>query len=163
MRCKICHKDGEFYPYNQTTCKKCIQARSAKHINQHGNKWRDSAKFKIWRHDKDGSVEGRVRALISGARVRARRANLACDIVLGDLYPYPSHCSILGIELDYGMKGRRTPTSASIDRINSKLGYTKGNVRIISWRANDVRGDASTEELVAVAADAVKQEEARHG
>jgi len=104
---------------------------------------------------------GRVRALVSGARVRAKRMGIEVNITIEDLAPYPSHCPILGIELDYGMKGKRTPASASIDRINSKLGYVKGNVRIISWRANDVRGDATAKELAAVAADATMQE-SRH-
>ena len=38
--------------------------------------------------------------------------------------------------------------SKSIDRIDSTKGYIKGNVLIVSWRANKLKGDATLEEMV---------------
>lgn len=62
------------------------------------------------------------------------------DIVVPDI------CPILGIPM-------RTP---SLDRINPGKGYVKGNVRVISHRANMLRHNATYEELRAVLADAEK-------
>jgi len=35
----------------------------------------------------------------------------------------------------------------SIDRVDNSKGYVPGNVRIISWRANRLKNDATVEEM----------------
>lgn len=42
---------------------------------------------------------------------------------------------------------KATSNSYSIDRIDSSKGYVKGNVWVISKRANTLKGDATLEEL----------------
>ena len=46
-----------------------------------------------------------------------------------------------------------TRNSPSLDRIRLELGYVKGNVRVISGRANLLKNDATIEELEAVLGD----------
>jgi hypothetical protein len=58
-------------------------------------------------------------------------------------------CPIFGIPLKRGM-GIFHDDSPSLDRIDPKLGYVKGNVKIISDRANRIKRDASIEELKAI-------------
>ena len=65
-------------------------------------------------------------------------------IEFGDL-TFPTHCPVLGIELDY-FADSRSENSPSFDRIDPKLGYVKGNVAIISWRANRIKNDGTAEE-----------------
>ncbi len=57
------------------------------------------------------------------------------------------------MELDYsiGTKAVVQPNSPSFDRIIPTRGYTKGNVIIISNRANRIKSDATVEELERVA------------
>jgi hypothetical protein len=38
--------------------------------------------------------------------------------------------------------------SPSLDRIDNNKGYIKGNVEVISWKANIMKSNASPEELV---------------
>lgn len=67
------------------------------------------------------------------------------SITQDDLLPLPTHCPVLGIELDYS--GSRSSASASIDRTNSRLGYVPGNVVIMSMRANVLKSDGTQEEF----------------
>jgi predicted DNA-binding protein (UPF0251 family) len=59
---------------------------------------------------------------------------------------YPSHCPVLGVELDWMSLGRRTENSPSFDRIDPSKGYIPGNVAIISWRANRIKNDGTADE-----------------
>jgi len=60
---------------------------------------------------------------------------------------FPTHCPIFNLELDYsnGTKTRRD-NSPSIDRIDSFKPYSVTNVHIISWRANRIKNDGTSEE-----------------
>ena len=60
---------------------------------------------------------------------------------------WPTHCPILGLELDYySSAGRRVENSVSFDRIDPSKGYVKGNVVVMSWRANRIKNDGSASE-----------------
>lgn len=50
--------------------------------------------------------------------------------------------SHLGLELKRGIK-YFVDSSPSLDRINTDYGYTPENSRIISWRANKLKNDAT--------------------
>lgn len=56
----------------------------------------------------------------------------------------PSHCPVLGIPLSVDGDVDNSP---SLDRFDNLLGYIKGNVNVISWRANRLKGGASLPEL----------------
>jgi hypothetical protein len=58
---------------------------------------------------------------------------------------FPKYCPILGIELDYFAEGRQE-NSVSFDRRDSSKGYVKGNVEVVSWRANRIKNDGTAEE-----------------
>jgi len=62
---------------------------------------------------------------------------------------FVTHCPLLGIELTYAnCKQQRAPDNyATLDRIDPAKGYTLGNVQILSFRANTIKGDATLEEL----------------
>lgn len=66
------------------------------------------------------------------------------NIEFNDL-SFPTHCPILGIELNYSAS-YRSDDSPSFDRIDSSKGYVKGNVVIMSWRANRIKNDGTAEE-----------------
>jgi hypothetical protein len=68
----------------------------------------------------------------------------------------PDYCPMLGIPLNYdgtGIEGdwSRKDNSPSLDRIDSSKGYTKGNIHVISWRANRIKNDSTPEELMQIA------------
>jgi len=57
---------------------------------------------------------------------------------------WPVYCPILGLELIYS-KTKATCATASFDRLDPRLGYTKENTRIISYRANMLKNNMTLE------------------
>lgn len=45
------------------------------------------------------------------------------------------------------MTNQKKENSPSIDRLDNTKGYVKGNINIISWRANRIKSDATLDEL----------------
>lgn len=91
-------------------------------------------------------------SLYRTARQRAKTKGIPFNIEFTDLV-FPTHCPILGIELkSYSGNTDRKPggrvDSYSIDRIIPELGYTKGNVQVISHQANAMKSNATKEELL---------------
>jgi hypothetical protein len=79
------------------------------------------------------------------AKRRAAKMNVPFDIEKSDIV-IPKFCPILGIEMAYGVGGVK-PNSPSLDRIVPSKGYIKGNVWVISFKANTIKNDATLEEL----------------
>jgi hypothetical protein len=93
-----------------------------------------------------------LKSMLDHARTHAvqSKGRIEFSLTLSDL-DLPTHCPVFGWELVYQASGRRQPNSASLDRIDSRLGYVPGNVWVISWRANQIKMDSIVEELRAVA------------
>ena len=62
-------------------------------------------------------------------------------------------CLCCGIKLDIKFKHDKKPhnNSPSLDRFYPKLGYVKGNVFLICWRCNNLKRDATANELRTIA------------
>jgi hypothetical protein len=90
--------------------------------------------------------------MLSRLKHKALTNNIPFNLDKADI-TIPSHCPVLGIELHWNQGKGYHPDSPSVDKINPKLGYTKGNVRVISARANLLKNDATVEELTKVLED----------
>lgn len=91
-----------------------------------------------------------IRGMLSTAKVRAKKAGVPFCLVEKDIV-IPTHCPILGIPLFRGKgKAGTRGNSPSIDRMVPKLGYVKGNVYMISHRANALKSDATIEQIEAL-------------
>lgn len=88
------------------------------------------------------------RSLLRSARNRATRLGLEFDINEED-FEIPDTCPVLGIAIkrSTGGQGCVKAESPSIDRIVPSLGYVKGNISIISHRANLLKNNATPEEI----------------
>lgn len=93
--------------------------------------------------------------MLKRSRIRAKNNGWPFDLAATDL-PRPLVCPVLGMVLDYSKKPGcgPLPNSPSLDRIVPALGYVKGNVRIISHKANTMKSDATPEQYAKIAADA---------
>lgn len=73
------------------------------------------------------------------------------DLAESDL-DWPEFCPALGIKLRYeAQRSRSADDAPTIDRIDSSLGYVRGNVQILSRKANRIKNDGSPEEVMRVA------------
>ncbi len=92
--------------------------------------------------------------ILTRVKARAKRKGIPFNLMRKDIY-IPEQCPVLGIPISCEPVGRRggSPNSPSIDRINPNLGYVRGNVRIVSNRANTLKNDATIKELELVLED----------
>jgi hypothetical protein len=87
--------------------------------------------------------------MIERARKGAIKRSLEFSITEADISPLPIRCPVFpDLVLDYHSTGHSTPdNAASLDRFDSAKGYIPGNVRVISYRANSIKRDATVEEI----------------
>ena len=90
------------------------------------------------------------KSMVSNAKARAARLGVPFDLDWRDI-EIPAICPVLGIKITLGNKGF-CDNSPSLDRLIPSLGYVASNVRVISYRANAIKRDATLEELRAIAA-----------
>jgi hypothetical protein len=99
---------------------------------------------RFWGTDRGSELWQQQRAKFRAKRVAALNNNVEFSIQFGDIV-WPTHCPILGLELDYFAE-KRQENSCSFDRIDSNRGYVVGNVFICSWRANRIKNDGTANE-----------------
>lgn len=83
----------------------------------------------------------------NNARRRSKELGLDFDIHYTDIV-FPEVCPILGITLVRELVNGQGDMTArpELDRIDSTKGYVKGNIQIISARANRIKNDGTAEE-----------------
>ena len=98
-----------------------------------------------------GKTDTREFDLWSSAKERSNKKGIPFDIELSDI-KIPEICPVLGIPINVRLgRGMRQPDSASLDKFIPSLGYVKGNIQVISWRANRLKSDGTPEEWVKIA------------
>ena len=90
-------------------------------------------------------ADATITRLLYGAKSRAKARNIPFDLTARDV-ELPSFCPVLGIPLELG-RGEQVDGSPTLDRIIPERGYVRGNVIVISWRANRLKSNATIEEL----------------
>jgi len=101
------------------------------------------------RNFRHGKYFTREHRMWRAAKARAKERGLTFNIELRDIV-VPYKCPLLGINLILNSK-RPTDASPALDRIDNSLGYVKGNILVISTRANRIKSDATASELFAIA------------
>lgn len=85
--------------------------------------------------------------LLGWAKARAKDKRIPFNLTLNDIV-IPARCPALGITLRAGSKSNSSPT---LDRIIPTLGYTRGNVIVISAIANAIKSSGTPLEIRKVA------------
>ncbi|MCY0910859.1 hypothetical protein [Massilia antarctica] len=165
-KCKS-EKGDEFFSFKKngvpglkSACKECHAADvRARYAADPEPRLRRTAELR-----KDPVVRGKINAkrnqtrrqqpaltLLRLAKVRAKQNSLPFNLELADVV-IPETCPVLGLTLKWGCAKRQIDCSPTIDRVDPQKGYVKGNIFVISWRANRLKSDASLDEMRAVVA-----------
>lgn len=87
------------------------------------------------------------RLLCFATKHRALKSGITFNLEPEDIV-IPDVCPVLGIPLHRNVGGKSSSdNSPSIDRVIPELGYTKGNIQVISQKANRMKNDALPDEL----------------
>ena len=133
---RVCKKCGIWKPRSEfhahamckggmnTVCKECRKTVSK-------NQWKNKTY---------------IQKIYDRAKTRATRKGREFNIEIEDIV-IPDLCPVFGVPLV-----EETEYAPSIDRIDSSKGYIKGNIQIISRRANLLKNNATVEELEKVIA-----------
>jgi hypothetical protein len=93
-------------------------------------------------HGKTKTQEYRLYFL---AKQRANQKNINFNLDVDDII-IPEYCPILNLKLIKNHKGW-APDAPTLDRIIPEKGYVKGNVKVISGKANVMKNNATLKEL----------------
>jgi len=83
--------------------------------------------------------------LVSRISKKAEKLGIPFNLTPEDVL-IPTHCPVLGMPLDKESPGQ-SDDKPSLDRLSPELGYVKGNVKVISMKANRIKNNASVEDL----------------
>jgi hypothetical protein len=134
--CVVCNEEKElteknFRPHGRGRegfrhrCRKCDQ-------NYHCSVWQKNKKNLPY-------------IMAQSAKHRAKRDQVPFEITKDDII-IPERCPVFGTLLETG--SRESHESApSLDRIIPRLGYVRGNIRVISHLANMLKSKATSEQL----------------
>ena len=75
---------------------------------------------------------------------RAKEKNIPFNIDVSDII-IPKKCPVFGFDLVIGTKDKQK--SPSLDRIIPEKGYVKGNIIVVSLKANTMKSNATIEEI----------------
>ena len=85
--------------------------------------------------------------ILRNARTRARKREMLFDDAVIDLAKTPpARCACCGGTLEYKQGQGQNPRSPSIDRLDSRRGYTLDNVAIVCMRCNAIKNDGTAAE-----------------
>ena len=90
-----------------------------------------------------------MRSKFRTKKANAKKAGRPWTVDFGDL-EFPTHCPVLGIELNY-FSEVICDNSPSFDCVIPERGYVKGNVYVVSQRANRIKNDGTAQEHYAIA------------
>jgi hypothetical protein len=95
-------------------------------------------------------IETERQRALRHAHFRATKQGLPFNLTLADVI-IPDICPVFGRPFLLGL-GRANPRTPTVDAVQPELGFVKGNVRVISYRASELKSDvADPNELHAVA------------
>ncbi len=117
-------------------CRACVKAYNKQHVIENAEYYRQ---YRQKKRNLDLAWY-----LFLECRTRARRKGLTFNLDPADIV-IPAVCPVFGFSFRVGRENR--DFAASVDRIDSELGYVKGNVRVISYLANRMKSNASENQL----------------
>ena len=143
------------HTYNCKSCHATYRESKREHARVYMNNLREAKREEINAKKREyWNRQDFRKKLISQVRARAKTRGIDFNLELEDI-PYTETCPLLGCRLIPGTKTDYEYTH-SLDRIDPEKGYIKGNVWVMSKKANSMKNNASKEELILFAENVLK-------
>lgn len=129
-------------------CKTCKKHRPVSDFSRHSgcSSGYDSSRCKPCKKAKlDYSKVPIEKRIFHRAKSRAAKNGREFNLDFGDIV-LPDRCPVFGVPFIYG----DADWTYSIDRIDNEKGYIKGNIIIVSLKANRIKNSATVSELQSV-------------
>lgn len=94
--------------------------------------------------------------LFTRVKQSAKERKLEFNLTLEDII-IPEYCPLLNIKLTFEFTLETKDSYYTLDRIDSSLGYIKGNVQVVSFKANTMKNNATEAELITFAKSILSQ------
>jgi hypothetical protein len=151
-KCKSTKIKKEFYKDKHSpdgyknTCVSCVMDYNSRYIDS--KHYKETILPRKASKERERRRKNPIGTLLALARQRAKNKDLEFNLSYDDI-DLPEFCPVLNIPIVLGER-KLKDNSPTIDRVNPGLGYIKSNVRVISWRANRLKSDASVREVEAI-------------
>lgn len=152
-KCATVKPLSEFYNNNgrksgkRSNCKDCDRRYRSTYLSKPENRAKNCRNQAEYRTD----PETRAKKILNAAIQRDPDCAVTLDHVLNGIRR--EYCPVTGIKFDLTRDGpwsknrRYNPYSPSLDRIDSRFGYTNENTRIVIWQYNLMKGELTDEEV----------------
>lgn len=118
--------------------------RHAQRVREESKRWRDSHRDTHRQANRVVYYRSLQRRLFENAKKRAKVKGWIFDLTIDDIV-ITDTCPVLDVPFVWG-EGLHD-YSPSLDRTDSTLGYTKGNVAVISTLANRIKSNATVDQI----------------
>ena len=131
--------------------KKCSRCGDKKSLDEFYKDKYNKDKLKCYCKNCDNYINKKIRlkyplrSLLWNIKSRAKRKGIPFDLNEDEI-EFPEVCPVFKKPFAFGL-GKLNDLSPSLDRIDNSKGYIKGNIIIVSWKANRIKNDATIEEL----------------
>ena len=152
----LCPDTGRSLSYSyknlKCRCDACVddaRRRAASNRAANPRKYREAGATKEAKRRREDPAY----TMYGNAKQRAKRSGIEFTISKDDIR-IPETCPVLGISLATPEErvGKQKDNSPSLDRIDSRKGYTPDNVWVVSYLANRMMSNATPEQLLTFAA-----------
>lgn len=132
--------------YKQRDYLKDWRKKNPEKVRRYQQKARERRRLNNWLEAENYPEEFLLKRAEEAAKARGLDFNLSLEDVT-----IPECCPLLNINMFFDRENPRHSGTPSLDRLDSTKGYVKGNVWIISLKANIMKNNASKEELLVFA------------
>lgn len=145
--CKSIKSLSEFYTNkaakdgHTARCKSCLKEADKKYYSKNASK----IKSRVRRYAEYNPIP----IMINSARARAKKQGVPFSITADDI-SIPNNCPIFNIPLKK-QKSELKINSPSLDRLVPEKGYVKGNIIVVSNKANMIKNAFSADDIMKVA------------
>lgn len=155
LHCPVCNRDLPYYMFSMSRkgktgrmwcCKECYDNKPDISDNNFRKNYDEEFKKLIYTQKRESRIRNFAHAMFIAAKNRAKRKGIEFNIDESDIV-IPEICPLLETPIEYGDR-TNYDRSPSLDRIDNNKGYVKGNIWVISQKANAMKNSATFDELV---------------